>query len=73
VGGFGEVAATGAGALVPPGDPRALASRLHELIEDPAERERLAAAASAAARGQYSWERVARQTMDLYRDLGAEQ
>jgi glycosyltransferase involved in cell wall biosynthesis len=73
VGGFGEVAATGAGALVPPGDPRALASRLHELIEDPAERERLAAAASAAARGQYSWERIARQTMDLYRDLGVEQ
>jgi glycosyltransferase involved in cell wall biosynthesis len=71
VGGFGEVAATGAGTLVPPGDPAALAARLQQLVDGPAERERLAAAAGAAAAGPYSWELVARQTMDLYRELGA--
>jgi glycosyltransferase involved in cell wall biosynthesis len=71
VGGFGEVASTGAGTLVPPGDADALAARLQELVDDAALRERLARAAAAAAAGPYSWELVARQTLDLYRDLGA--
>ena len=69
VGGFGEVAATGAGTLVAPGAPEALAARLQELIDDPAQREQLAEAAAAAASGPYSWEAVARQTLDLYREL----
>jgi glycosyltransferase involved in cell wall biosynthesis len=71
VGGFPEVARTGAGALVPPGDPEALAAKLNELLESADERERLAAAASEAAAGPYSWELVARQTLDLYAELGA--
>ena len=71
VGGFGEVAATGAGSLVPPGDPAALAERLADLLAHPEEREQLAAAAAAAAAGPYSWERVAAQTMALYAELGA--
>jgi glycosyltransferase involved in cell wall biosynthesis len=71
VGGFGEVAATGAGTVVPPGAPDELATRLQRLVDDAPERERLAAAAAAAAAGPYSWELVARQTVDLYRDLGA--
>ena len=71
VGGFGEVAATGAGSLVPPGDPAALAGRLADLVASPEEREQLAAAAAAAAAGPYSWERVAAQTMALYAELGA--
>jgi glycosyltransferase involved in cell wall biosynthesis len=71
VGGFAEVAATGAGTLVPPGDPDALAAQLQELIDAPAERERLAQAAAAAASGPYSWEVVARQTMELYSELAA--
>jgi glycosyltransferase involved in cell wall biosynthesis len=71
VGGFPEVAATGAGTLVPPGDTDPLATSLQELIDAPAERERLARAAAAAASGPYSWEVVARQTIDLYRELGA--
>ena len=71
VGGFAEVARTGAGSLVPPGDPEALAERLSELLVNPGERERLAAAAAAAAAGPYSWELVAAQTMALYAELGA--
>jgi glycosyltransferase involved in cell wall biosynthesis len=69
VGGFGEVAALGAGRLVPPGDPDALAGAIKGLLGDEAERERLAAAALAAAAGPYSWDEVARRTTELYREL----
>jgi glycosyltransferase involved in cell wall biosynthesis len=69
VGGFPEVAATGASRLVPPGDAEALAQALSELVGDPAARERLATAARAAAAGPYSWDAVAAQTLALYREL----
>jgi len=69
VGGFPEVAATGAARLVAPGDPAALAAALNELIADEAARERLATAAQAAAAGPYSWDAIARQTLDLYSAL----
>lgn len=69
VGGFGEVAATGAAALVPPGDPEELRATLARLIADPAERERLAAAARTAAAGPYSWDEAARRTLAVYRSI----
>jgi glycosyltransferase involved in cell wall biosynthesis len=69
VGGFPEVAATGAAHLVPAGDAAALAAALSELTADPAARERLAAAAREAAAGPYSWDAVARQTLALYEEL----
>ena len=69
VGGFPEVAATGAARLVPPEDPAALAQALAELSADPATREQLAAAALAAAAGPYSWDAVAAQTTALYEEL----
>ncbi len=69
IGGFGEVAATGAGRLVPPDDPAALRAALQELLADPAARERLATAAAAAAAGPYSWTEAARRTLSLYRSL----
>ncbi len=70
VGGFPEVIqGHGAGRLVPPGDPDALAACLRELLAQPAERERLGAAALAAAEGPYSWDSVAKRTLDLYRRL----
>jgi glycosyltransferase involved in cell wall biosynthesis len=69
VGGFPEVAASGAAQLVPPEDPAALAQALAELIADPPARERLAAAAREAAAGPYSWDAIARQTLTLYEEL----
>jgi len=69
IGGFGEVAAAGAAALVPPDDPRALHDLLVRLIGDPAARGRLAEAAAAAAAGPYSWDEAARKTLAVYRGL----
>jgi glycosyltransferase involved in cell wall biosynthesis len=70
VGGFPEVLHDhGAGLLVPPGDPSALTAALDELLRDTHERERLAAGARAAAAGPYSWDAIARSTLDLYRRL----
>ena len=72
VGGFPEVAATGAARLVPPGDVDALAEALEELVADETARAKLAAAATKAAAGPYSWDEAARLHLDLYRDLGAD-
>jgi glycosyltransferase involved in cell wall biosynthesis len=69
VGGFPEVAATGAARVVPPEDPAALSEALGELAADPPARERLAAAARAAAAGPYSWDAIATQTLSLYNEL----
>ncbi|HVS99150.1 MAG TPA: glycosyltransferase family 4 protein [Solirubrobacterales bacterium] len=69
VGGFPEVADSGAARLVPPGDTAALATALRELTCDPAAREELAAAARAAAAGPYSWDEAARLTLALYEEL----
>ena len=75
VGGFGEVAQTGAAQLVAPGDPDALADALGALLGAP---ERLAALAAAARRagapdGPYGWDAIARATLTLYAALGARQ
>jgi glycosyltransferase involved in cell wall biosynthesis len=69
VGGFPEVAETGAARLVPPGDTAALAAALRELIGSEAAREELAAAAREAAAGPYSWDEAARLTLALYEEL----
>jgi glycosyltransferase involved in cell wall biosynthesis len=69
VGGFGEVAAAGAATLVAPGDAVALRAALEELLGDAGARGRLAAGARALARGEWSWRRIAEQTLELYRSL----
>lgn len=66
IGGFGELAATGAARVVPPDDPGALRDALAELISDRTARARLAEAALTAARGPYSWESAARRTLEVY-------
>jgi glycosyltransferase involved in cell wall biosynthesis len=69
VGGFPEVAATGAAELVPPGDPAALRDALRRLLADPAARERLATAARTAAATTYSWDAIALRHLALYEAL----
>jgi glycosyltransferase involved in cell wall biosynthesis len=70
VGGFGELARDhGAGRLVPPGDAAALAAAIDELLADPGQRRLLGERAAAAAAGEFSWDRIARRTLDLYEDL----
>jgi glycosyltransferase involved in cell wall biosynthesis len=69
VGGFPELASTGAARLVPAGDARALARALRELLADTAALSEMRAMAKEAANGRYSWEQIARQTLALYRSL----
>ncbi len=72
VGGFGEVAAQGAAALVPPGDAGALAAELGRLLAEPAARAALGEGALRAATGRYSWDEIARRHLDLYASLAAQ-
>lgn len=69
IGGFPELAATGAAELVPPEDPAALHEALERLLSDADARERLARAARAAAAGPYSWDEAARRTLEVYRSI----
>jgi glycosyltransferase involved in cell wall biosynthesis len=69
VGGFPEVAATGAAELVAPGDPAALHGALAALLADPERRATLAAAAGRAATTTYSFDAVAQHHLDLYASL----
>jgi len=69
VGGFPELAATGAAELVPPADPSALHAAITRLLADAPARERLAAAARAAAAGPYAWDAIAQRTLFLYTTL----
>ncbi|HWD70005.1 MAG TPA: glycosyltransferase family 4 protein [Solirubrobacteraceae bacterium] len=71
IGGFTEVGALGAARLIPPGDPQALRETLVELIADPDQRARLAAAAAKAAAEQYSWDAAAAATLALYETIAA--
>ena len=69
VGGFPEVAATGAARTFPAGDAAALAAALRELLGSPAALAALADRARAAASGPYSWTTIARRTLELYEAL----
>jgi glycosyltransferase involved in cell wall biosynthesis len=69
IGGFSEVAADGAVRLVPPDDVDALRGALTSLLEDEAARRALGAGALSAARGHYSWDTAAKETLALYERL----
>ncbi len=69
VGGFPELAADGAAAIVAPGDASALAGELQRLLGDGAARAELAAGARAAAAGRYSWDAIAAAHLALYETL----
>ena len=69
VGGFPEVAATGAARTFPAGDVPALRATLGELLSDPAMLATMAERARAAAAGPYSWDEIGRRTLGLYESL----
>ncbi len=72
VGGFPEVADTGAARTFPAGDAGALQRELSALTGDRAALARMAHAALEAATGPYSWEAIARRTLALYEQLRVE-
>jgi glycosyltransferase involved in cell wall biosynthesis len=69
VGGFPELAAIGAARIFPACDVPALRAALRELLGDPGALAAMAGRAAAAAAGPYSWDAVARRTLDLYATL----
>jgi glycosyltransferase involved in cell wall biosynthesis len=69
VGGFPEIAATGAARTFPAADPAALHAGLAQLLADPGALAEMAARARAAGAGEYSWDAVARRTLALYESL----
>lgn len=69
VGGFPEIAATGAARIVPAGDARALGHALRELLAEQATLAEMCVKARAAAQGRYSWHAIAQAHIELYRTL----
>lgn len=57
------------GVLVTPGDPDALAMAIRSLLGNPARCAAMGAGASAHIRREFTWQRTARETMDLYREV----
>jgi alpha-maltose-1-phosphate synthase len=70
VGGIPEVVADGeTGLLVPVGDEAALASAINALIRDPARAAEFGARGRQRAVADFSWDRIAAQTAELYAGL----
>jgi glycosyltransferase involved in cell wall biosynthesis len=69
VGGFPEIAATGAARTFPAGDVSALQGSLRELLADRSALAGMAESARALAEGPYSWGAVAARTLALYESL----
>jgi glycosyltransferase involved in cell wall biosynthesis len=69
VGGFPEMASTGAARIVAAGDPRALGRALRELLADRATLGEMCMKARAAVDGRYSWKAIAEAHRELYERL----
>jgi glycosyltransferase involved in cell wall biosynthesis len=69
VGGFPDIARTGAARLVASGDPSALRGALSELLGDPEAIASMATRARVAGATEYAWPGLARRTLDLYQRL----
>lgn len=57
------------GLVVPPKDPAALASRINELLANPQWRRQLGLAGVRRVRSRYGWDRLARATEAVYRQV----
>ena len=60
----------GAALLVPPGDVDKLASALRDFVQSPQVRRSLGEQGVARAR-EFSWDRCARETLEVYHDAAA--
>ena len=69
VGGFPEMADTGAARIVPAGDAHALGEALRDLLSDREALANMGRKAADATQGRYSWDSIARAHMELYRSL----
>ncbi|MDQ1687719.1 MAG: alpha-maltose-phosphate synthase [Frankiaceae bacterium] len=70
VGGIPEVVVDGAtGLLVEPADEPGLAAAVNELLANPDKATAMGAAGRERAVSEFSWTRIAEQTVELYRDL----
>jgi len=59
------------GVLIPPGDAEALASAIRDLADDPAKNSRLGQEAARQALAHFTWERAARQILELAESVHA--
>ena len=72
VGGIPEVVDGGVtGLLVPPEDPASLADAMNLLLRDPGRADAMGMAGRERAVAEFSWDRVAAQTAELYAELAA--
>jgi phosphatidylinositol alpha-mannosyltransferase len=69
ISGYRDVMTDETGALVPPGDPGALAEAVAALLGDEARRQQLGAAARRIAQERYSWDDIARRLAAIYEGL----
>ncbi|MEJ2483160.1 MAG: glycosyltransferase family 4 protein [Gemmatimonadota bacterium] len=68
IGGIPDIVEHGrSGALVPPGDPEALASAIEAMTDDPERARAMAIAGREDARRRFGWERVLDETNRVYR------
>jgi glycosyltransferase involved in cell wall biosynthesis len=63
------VGAGGAGRLVPPRDPEALAAAIREILEDPEQRVEMGRKGRQRVEELFTWEKVAERTVSVYREL----
>ena len=63
------VGSDGAGVLVPPRDPPALARAIRRLLENPALRHDMGQAARRRVMDLFTWEKAARQMVEVYREV----
>jgi glycosyltransferase involved in cell wall biosynthesis len=65
-----EIAAAGGGiVLVPPRDPRALASEIESLLRDPERLDALSRQARETVAREFTWDRCGRETVAVYREV----
>jgi glycosyltransferase involved in cell wall biosynthesis len=69
IGGIPDVLSSEWGALVPPGDPQALAAAILELLGHADRRREMGKEAAAGVRAQYDWPVIARRILEVYAEV----